>query len=148
MHGHTNRETQSKTVLDSGCTKTVGSKTWLNCYLESLSSEELYNTKRERSGTEFKFVNRKVCCSIERITIPVVIVVQNVFLTTEAIENDISVLLSKDTMKKTITYIDFINDKVILNKETLVKFITPDHYYISMGKTGFDLTLEFFNFHG
>ena len=27
--------------------KTVGSKTWLNCYLESLSSEELNNIKHE-----------------------------------------------------------------------------------------------------
>ena len=79
---------------------------------------------------------------------PVFIAVQNVFLTTEAIENDISVLLSKYTMKKAITYIDFINDKVILNKETPVKFTTSGHYYISIGKTGFDLTLEFLNFHG
>ena len=34
-------ETLSMTVLDSGCTKKVRSKTWLNYYLECLSSEEL-----------------------------------------------------------------------------------------------------------
>ena len=34
-------ETLNMAVLDSGCTKTICSKTWLNCYLESLSSEEL-----------------------------------------------------------------------------------------------------------
>ena len=54
-------ETLSMAVLDSGCTKTVCSKTWLNCYLESLNSEELDNIKREQSETIFKFGNGKVC---------------------------------------------------------------------------------------
>ena len=50
--------------------------------------------------TIFKFVNGKVCHSIEWITIPAVIAVQNVFLTTKIIENDISVLLSKGYSEK------------------------------------------------
>ena len=66
-------ETLSMAVLDSGHTKTVCSKTWLNCYLESLSSEELVNIKRERSETIFKFDNEKICPSIKWIRIPVVI---------------------------------------------------------------------------
>ena len=49
--------------------------------------------------------------------IPVVTAGQNMLLTTEIIENDIPLLLSKDTMKKANTYIDFANDKIILNKE-------------------------------
>ena len=71
-------ETLSMAVLDSGCTKTVCNKTWLNCYLESLSSEELNNIKCERSETIVKFGNETVCHSTERITIPVVIAGQNV----------------------------------------------------------------------
>ena len=43
--------TLSVAVLVSGCTKTVCSKTWLNCYVESLSSEELDNIKHEQSET-------------------------------------------------------------------------------------------------
>ena len=85
-------ETLSTAVLDSGCTKRVCSKTWLRCYLESLSSEELDNIKREQSETIFKFGNGKVCHSIKRITIPVVIAGQNVLLTMEVIENDISII--------------------------------------------------------
>ena len=90
-------ETISMAVLDSGCIKTVCSKTWLNCYLESLTSEELHSIKRERSETIWD--NRKVCHSIEWITIPVVLAGQNVLLTTEVIENNIPLLLSKDTLK-------------------------------------------------
>ena len=41
---------------------------------------------------------------------------QNVLLATEVIENDIPLLLSKDTMKKANTYIDFSNDKTIILK--------------------------------
>ena len=40
-------ETLSMAVLDSGYTKTICSKTWLNCLLESVSSEELNNIKCE-----------------------------------------------------------------------------------------------------
>ena len=43
-------------------------------------------------------------------------------------------LVSKDTMKKTNTYIDFANDKIILNKKVPVKFTTSGHYCIPMGK--------------
>ena len=41
---------------------------------------------------------------------------QNVLLATEVIENDIPLLLSKDTMKRANTYIDFSNDKTIILK--------------------------------
>ena len=55
--------------------------------------------------------------------------------TTEVIENDIPLLLSKDTMKKANTYIDFANDKIaILNKEVPLQFTITGHYYIPTGK--------------
>ena len=55
-------------------------------------------------------------------------------LTTEVIENDIPLLLSKDTTKKANTYIDFANDKIILNKKVPVQFTTSGHDCIPMGK--------------
>ena len=72
----------------------------------------------------FKFGNGKVYHSTERITIPVVIAGQNVLFTPTIIENDIPLLLSKDTMKKANT----------LNKEGPVKFTTSGHYCIPIGK--------------
>ena len=60
---------------------------------------------------------------------------QNVLLAAEVIENDIPLLLSKDTMKKANTYIDFSNDNIIiLNKEVPLKFTTSGHYCIPVGK--------------
>ena len=51
-------------AVNPGCTKTVCSKTWLNCYLESLSLEKLDNITRERSETIFKFVNQLTLSTI------------------------------------------------------------------------------------
>ena len=77
----------------------------------------------------------KVCHSIERMTITVVITGQNVFPATEVIENDIPLLLGKVTMKKGNTYTNFAYDKIIiLNKEIPVKFTTSSHYCISKEK--------------
>ena len=58
-------ETLSMAVLDSGCTKTVCHKIWLNCYLESLSSEKL-NIKRERSEIIFKLVMERFASPLNR----------------------------------------------------------------------------------
>ena len=52
--------TLSMAVLVSGCTKTVCSKTWLNFYLGSLSSEELDSIKHERSDTIFIFAMERL----------------------------------------------------------------------------------------
>ena len=53
----------------------------------------------------------------------------------EVIENDIPLLLRKDTLKKANTYIDFANDEIIiLNKEIPVNLITSGHYCIPIGK--------------
>ena len=73
-------ETLKGETVKYGCFRL---KTWLKCFLESLSSEELNIIKHERSGIIFKFGNRKICLSNERITIPIVNAGKNVFLTTE-----------------------------------------------------------------
>ena len=112
-------ETLSMAVLDSGFTKTVCSKTWLNCYLESLSSEELVRPYLNLAMGRFAFHWMDHNTSSHSWTECV---------TTEVIKNDIPLLLTKDTMEKANTYIDFANDKmIILNKEVPVKFTTSGH---------------------
>ena len=55
--------------------------------------------------------------------------------TMDVIENNIPLLLSKDTIKKANTQIDFAIDKIIiLNKEVPVKFTTSGHYCVPIGK--------------
>ena len=48
-------ETINTAILDSGCTETVCGAVWLDCYLNSLSTEDKQLVKTEDSSTKFKF---------------------------------------------------------------------------------------------
>ena len=128
-------ETLSMTIIDSGCTKPVCDQVWLDCYLQSLSSEEQQSVRKEKSETSFRFGNGKVFKSIKRVILPTFVANKNVLLSTEVVENDIPFLLSKEAMKKAKTYIDFSEDKIIVfDEEAPVKFSTSRHYCITVGK--------------
>ena len=128
-------KTLSMTIIDSGCTKPVRDQVWLDCYLQSLSNEDQQSVRKEKSETSFRFGNGKVFKSIKHVILPRCIASKNVLLSTEVIENDIPLLLSKEAMKKTKTYIDFSEDKIIIfDEEALVKFSTSGHYCIKVGK--------------
>ena len=54
---------------------------------------------------------------------------------TNVISNELSLLLSKDAMKKTNTKIDVTNDKInILGEEIDIRFTTSGHYSIPISK--------------
>ena len=54
---------------------------------------------------------------------------------TNVISNELSLLLSKDAMKKTNTKIDVTNDKInILGQEIDIRFTTSGHYSIPISK--------------
>ena len=128
-------ETLSMTIIDSGCTKPVCDQVWLDCYLQSLSNEDQQSVRKEKSETSFRFGNGKIFKSIKHVILPTFIADKNVLLSTEVIENDIPLLLSKEAMKKTKTYIDFSEDKIIIfDEEAPVKFSTSGHYCIKVGK--------------
>ena len=56
-------------------------------------------------------------------------------MTTDAIENDISLLLSKDAIKKIKTDINFSKDKIVIfDEEVPATFSTSRHYCIAVGK--------------
>ena len=128
-------ETLSMTIIDSGCTKPVCDQVWLDCYLQSLSNEDQQSVRKEKSETSFRFGNGKIFKSIKHVILPTFIADKNVLLSTEVIENDIPLLLSKEAMKKVKTYIDFSEDKIIVfDEEAPVKFSTSGHYCITAGK--------------
>ena len=110
-------ETLSMAVIDSGCAKTVCGQVWLDCYSQFLSNEDQQSVREEKSETSFGFGNGKVLKSIKCVTLPTFFANKTVLLSTEIIENDIPLLLRKDAMKKTKTYIDFSKDKIIIFDE-------------------------------
>ena len=128
-------ETLRMAIIHSGCTKPVCDQVRLDCYLQSLRNEDQQSVRKEKSETSFWLGNGKVFKSIKRVILPTFIANKNVLLSTEVIENDIPLLLSKKAIKKAKTYIDFSKDKIIFfDEEAPVKFSTSGHYCITVGK--------------
>ena len=87
-------ETLNTAVLDSGCSKTVCGEVWLNCYLKSLSEEELELIEEKEGGSKFKFGNGDALLSIKKVAIPALIRSRQVMIKTDVVATDIPLLLS------------------------------------------------------
>ena len=103
-------------LLDSGCTKTVCGEMWLQHYLYSLSFDEYKQIETSKSNSSFKFGDSKLVKSFKKVKIPVIIAGVQATVTTDFAEYDIPLQLSKETMKKAKTQIDFQEDKYIWQK--------------------------------
>ena len=77
-------------------------------------NEDQQSGREEKSKNLFRFGNGKVFKSIKCVTLSTFIADQSVLSTTEVLENDFPLPLSKDTMKKVKTYISFYKDKIII----------------------------------
>ena len=133
-------ESPSMAALDSGCTKTVCSLSWLSCYLETVSPSDFSLVKEFESNTLFKFGSGKLIKSIKRVTISIRIAGKNTDLTKDVIETDIPLLLSKEAMKKSNTRTDFANDIMhIFDVEIPARFSSSGHYCIPIGKLDYQI---------
>ena len=126
-------ETFNMALLDSGCTKTVCCEVWLKHYVQSLSFEEYKQVQTFESCNIFKFGDTKNIKSLKKVKIPVVIADVSATITTDVVEYDIPLLLSKEAMKKAKTHIDFKEDKVIIfDKKIDICFTSTGHYCIKL----------------
>ena len=57
-------------VLDSGCTKNVCGKLWLDCYIDSLSKEGSKLTEERLSSARFEFGDGRVVQASRQVIIP------------------------------------------------------------------------------
>ena len=124
-------ETLGMAVLDSGCTKNVCGEGWLNCYLDTLTSDQLKNIKTSPSDANFKFGSGEGAKSMKKVFLPSVIGERSVLIETDVVKCDIPLLLSKDAMKKAAMQIDFKADVVkIFGKPSKLFFTSTGHYCI------------------
>ena len=134
--GTVNGETLGCGVLDSGCSKTVCGADWIETYLDTLDENEMKEVKFEESDSKFKFGNSQVYQSLGRVTFPAVLGSKNVMITADIVNTDVPLLLSKKTMKKAKTIIDFNNDSVSMFGEKVKLLYTSKggHYCVSLNK--------------
>lgn len=101
--------------------------------MNSLSDNERKNIKQKHSSNLFKFGDNKIVQSTKIVTFPVVIGNIKASVTADVIDYDIPLLLSKESMKRGNTKIDFSSDKVIIFGQSIdVTFTTCGHYCISI----------------
>ena len=107
-------ESQNCGILDTGCSTTVCGQRWLNNYLSDLCDKELAMVREGNSSATFTFgdgVRSEV--------------------TTDVVECDLPLLISKQSMKKGKMVLNFSQDSVkIMDKWVKLMVASSGHYML------------------
>ena len=127
-------ETLNQAVLDSGCSKTVCGEKWYKNFVESCSSKQRSEIKEKQCKPSiFRFGDGREVTSKMTVILPVTIGHTKVNLETDIVEADIPLLLSKYSMKKADTTIDFSTDMVTMFGEKIkLNFASSGHYMVPL----------------
>ena len=130
------KETVNCAILDCGCVKTVCGHMWFDIYKEGLTGEEIRSITEEKSDTRFRFgVGGPVYVSEKKVKFPAVLGNKKVTIESDLIDCELPLLLSKESMKRAETKINFTNDQVTMLGQTLdLQFTTSGHYAVSLGR--------------
>lgn len=125
-------EAYGAAVIDTACTKTVCGNKWLNEYTSRLGNNENF-VSRSKSSQEFRFGDGVNVMSSERVTIPAVIGDTHCNISTEVVDCDIPLLLSKESLKRADTVLDLSNDTAVMfGKPVALDFTSSGHYCVSL----------------
>ena len=105
-------ETLACAVVDSGCTKSVVGRYWVEQYEHTLDSCQLAQMVWEDCNTPFKFGDGEEIMSRQKVKIPGKIGSRNVLIDACVVEKDLPLLLSSLSMKKAGAVIDFKSDRM------------------------------------
>ena len=122
-------ETLGCAVIDSGCTKTVVGRSWVNCYYETMTDREKAMMKSEACMTPFKFGDGIETISKEKIKIPGCIGNNNILIEANIVECELPLLLSKPALKRVGAVLDFQNDAIVFNGEKIKLIETKSGHY-------------------
>ena len=130
-----------KGVLDSGCSKTVCGKTWMTEFLKTIRPGDRRRIKTRNIQHKYRFGDGKVSTSIMRKRIPIRIGKRRYDLEVDVVENEIPLLISKNSMKKIGVVLDFKRDIAIINKQNIDLYCTSTGHYC-LPLTSCDLDVE------
>lgn len=118
-------------VLDSACSSTVCGIDWMDCYLETLSVDDMKKVKEEESSMSFKFGDGSRVKSLKKITFPAVLAGEKCRIKTDVVNSDIPLLFGKPSMEKARVKIDFeIDCAEVLGRHIQLKCTPSGHYCI------------------
>ena len=127
-------ETRGCAIIDSGCAKTVCGRDWAEEFMSNLSDNDRVKVQEEESHESFTFGDGTSVRSLKRLSLPCWIQgLERGFITTEVVERNIPLLLSKTTMKKSNMVLDFKNDTIICGKTIIhLRNTASGHYALPL----------------
>ena len=103
-------ESRNSAILDSRASNTITGKSWINTYIESLDDQDKAKIVFRDSTNVCRFGDGKTILATRHVGIPVVIGSKQLTLNIDVVPNDITLLLSKKSMKTANMTLNFKND--------------------------------------
>lgn len=129
-------ETIGYAILDSGCTRTVCGDKWLDTYLDTLSISERKSVFSTSSRYRFRFGDGQTYDSNRAVTIPVHFGSQSAKLEVHVVDCNVPLLLSRISLKRANSQLDFATDNIIiLGEHVPIHISRSGHYCISLTRT-------------
>ena len=118
-------------VLDCGASKTVCGKAWLKRYESSLPIHEYQKIQLTESSSVYRFGDGQKVQSIGNVKLPAVIGSKKVIIDTDVVDQDIPLLFSRSSMKKSQMRLDFKNDTInVFDRDVPLNITQSGHYTI------------------
>lgn len=128
-------ETIGYAVLDSGCTRSVCGKVWLDTYLDSLSASDRNKVSFQKSTREFRFGDGQTYKSEWLVSVPIHLGNQKAILETEVVYTHIPLLLSRISLKRAGATLNFEHDEIVMFGERIPIVISKSgHYCVSLSR--------------
>ena len=126
-------ETCNSAVLDCGATKTVAGNVWYEHYYNNLSDKDKSKVKVEKTNTFYRFGDGKRVGSLKNVVLPALIGKNEVSINVDIVDENIPLLLSKQSMKNAGMKIDFSTDTVnVFNQNMKLSLTESGHYAIPL----------------
>ena len=126
-------ESRNCGILDTGCSITVSGQQWLDDYLNNLCNEELAMVREEKSNSTVTFGDGVTYRSIKRVVFPCWIGGMRSELSTDVVECNLPLLISKQSMKRGKMVLDFGEDSVkIMNTWVKLMVASSGHYMLPL----------------
>ena len=125
-------------LLDSGCSKNVAGRTWIEDYVgllddKHMSKLKIINDMRHK----FRFGGGTVYKSDSEYIIPAMVGEKDIKIRCNVVEAPIPLLFSKRAMKKAKVCLDFVNDRMnFLGQTVMLQDMGIGHYGVYIRPKG------------
>ena len=123
-------EAKGCAVLDSGCSTSVCGTKWLDEFCSGLSEFERAGLVEMKSKATFTFADGVTVPSLKRVTLPCNIGNMGAKVTTDVVECNIPLLMSKAAMKRGGMILNFATDQVNVSGVTVNLRSTRSGHYL------------------